>query len=111
VNPVTGNLPAVPLPSEQVILAAPWSWAGSTRRIWRRWHPAVLTSSGWGKAGRVTGLWSLLVLAWLGVAVWYALLAGIGLLPLAVLIVYRIVRRSQRRGRRNALRHSEIIGR
>ena len=103
------TVPSTTLPSEEVILAAPWSWAGSTRRIWRHWHPAVLTSSGWGKAGRWTGLWTLLVLAWLGVALWYALLASLGLVPLAVLITFRIVRRTQRRGRRNALRHSEIM--
>ena len=98
------------LPSEEVILAAPWSWAGATRRIWRLWRPPIDTSAGWGKAGRWTGLWTLLVLAWLGVALWYALLASLGLVPLAVLITFRIVRRTQRRGRRNALRHAEIAG-
>jgi hypothetical protein len=29
------------LPSEQVILATPMSWAGSTCRIWRNFRPAV----------------------------------------------------------------------
>jgi hypothetical protein len=99
------------LGSEQVILAAPFSFAGSTRRIWRWLRPRVAAATGWPRFGWWSALWTLLVLAWLGVAAWYAVLAAFGLVPLAVLIVFRVVRRTQRRGERNRLRHRELLGR
>jgi Flp pilus assembly protein TadB len=99
-----------PLPSEQVVLAAPLSWAGSTRRIWRNLRPGVDLAEGWRRAGRWTVLWLALAGAWLGVAMWYMTLASL-VLPLLVLIIFRIVRRTQRRGDRNRQRHAELMGR
>jgi hypothetical protein len=100
-----------PLGSEQVILAAPMSWAGSTRRIWRWYRPAVAASAGWPKAGRWTLLWTMLIGAWVGVAAMYAALAFVGLIPLIVLIIFRLVRRSQRHAERAQLRHAELMRR
>src|SRR5215468_2911208 len=93
----------VSLASEHVVLSAPMSFTGSTRRIWRRWRPAAAVSRGWRKAAWWTLLWTLLILAWLAVLAWYFLF---GLL----LVPYRIVRRVQRTGRRNQLRHAELAG-
>jgi hypothetical protein len=74
-------------------------------------RPAVAGSTGLLKAGRWTLLWLALIGAWLAVLVWYLLLASLGLVPLIVLVVFRIVRRVQRHGDRNRLRHAELLGR
>jgi hypothetical protein len=124
------------LPSERIILAAPMSFEGSARRIWRlrsrisfadskrliwdRLHPHVLAARGWGKVGYWTALVTLLALAWLGLLMWYYLVVGLILAAwIAVLawyclfgvllVPYRIIRRGQRRGRRDASRHRELL--
>jgi hypothetical protein len=91
------------LPSEQVVLASPMSFAGSTRRIWRRWHPRALSADGWGKTAYWTLLITLLVLAVLAWHCVFVVLFGFLFIP------YQIVRRVQRRGRRNELRHREMM--
>ena len=91
-----------PLPSEQVVLSAPMSFAGSTRRIYRRLHPHAETAYGWRKAGWVTLLAVVLLFAWIGVLAWYCVF---GLL----VVPYRIIRRIQRHGKRNRLRHQETL--
>jgi hypothetical protein len=91
-----------PLPSEQVVLSAPMSFNGSTRRLYRKLHPRVAASYGWRKAGWVTLLAVVLLFAWIAIFLWYCLF-GLWLVP------YRIVRRVQRHGERNRLRHQETI--
>ena len=97
------------LQSEQVILSAPMSFDGATRRIWRWYHPRVLASQGWPGTGRWALLWTLLVLAWIGVLTWYAALTATFGIGIIILIVFRLVRRSQRRGQRDQLRHAELL--
>jgi hypothetical protein len=122
------------LPSERVIVSAPMSFAGSTQRIWRlhapattitqriwrRWHPPALAAHGWAKAGYYTALVTLLVLAWLAVAMWYYLLVSLLVVVWAVvlawycffgiwLVPYRLIRRSQRSAHRDAMRHRELL--
>ena len=87
--------PAPRLESERVVLAAPLSFHGSAIRIWR----AVAEGrNGWMGVLAVT----LITVAWVGVLSWY-LLFGLLLVP------YRLMRRTQRTGKRNALRHQELL--
>ncbi len=80
---------------------------GATRRIWRRLHPRTLATHGWRRTAWWTLLVTLLVLAWVLVLTWYVAWYGLGAGWL--LFVFRIVRRTQRRGHRNALRHRELL--
>jgi hypothetical protein len=94
-----------PLPSERVIVAAPMSFAGSAQRI------RLLTRYGPTGGGLDAGLLKLLlytgvilgiVIAWTVVLAWYFMF---GLL----LVPYRIIRRGQRKRRRDELRHREML--
>ena len=77
------------------MLAAPLSFQGSAIRIWRG---VAEGRNGWMGALAVT----LITLAWAGVLAWYTVF---GLL----LVPYRLMRRTQRTGKRNALRHQELL--
>ena len=81
------------LRSERIVVAAPMSYTGSATRIWR-W-----SSSGWVRWGLL--IW-VVVAAWVGVTVWYALFS-------LLLVPYRLVRRGQRRRRLEAARHEELL--
>jgi hypothetical protein len=94
-----------PLPSERAVVAAPMSFAGSAERIWllTSYSPA---GPGW-KAGTLTALVYVgvilgIVVAWAVVLAWY-FLWGIWLIP------YRVIRRGQRKRRREELRHREML--
>lgn len=99
-----GRVPAshrAPLPSEQVIVSAPMSFAGSARRILRAFHP-LTALAGWRGVAWSALLVLTLILAWAGVLVWYCIF-GLWLVP------YRIIRRVQRNGKRKELRHREML--
>ena len=87
--------PAPRLESEHVVLAAPLSFQGSAIRIWRG---VAEERNGWMGALAVLAI----VFAWTGVLAWYTVF---GLL----LVPYRLMRRTQRTGKRNALRHQELL--
>jgi hypothetical protein len=87
--------PAPRLESERVVLAAPLSFQGSAIRIWRG---VAEGRNGWMGALSVLAI----VFAWTGVLAWYTVF---GLL----LVPYRLMRRTQRTGKRNALRHQELL--
>jgi len=82
------------LDSERVVIEAPMSFTGSAKRIWR------LSTIGWVRALLVVAI----MLAWTVVLCWY-LLWGIWLVP------YRLIRRSSRKQKRDALRHRELVNR
>ncbi len=82
------------LASERVIIEAPLSFTGSAKRIWR------LSPVGWVQALLVL----VILVAWTVVLVWYC---TFGLL----LVPYRLIRRSSRKQKRDALRHRELVGR
>jgi hypothetical protein len=83
------------LESERVVLAAPLSFQGSAIRIWR----AVAEGrNGWMGALAVLAI----AFTWTGVLAWY-MVFGLLLVP------YRLMRRTQRTGKRNALRHQELL--
>jgi hypothetical protein len=90
----------VRLASEDVIINAPMSYAGSAQRIMRiRRH-----ADGGGKLAAMTALAILLVLAvWVLVTAWY-LTWGLLLVP------YRLLRRGARKRKAEALRHRELMG-
>ncbi|MFJ2831505.1 hypothetical protein ACIPC1_28765 [Streptomyces sp. NPDC087263] len=103
------------LQSERVIVQAPLSFTGSTKRILRLTEPsrslALKTVVGpWWKGTLrvlldsllVLALGVLMLLAWTFIAAWY-LLWGIFLVP------YRLIRRGDRNRKRDALQHREIL--
>ena len=92
--------PPVRLASEDVIINAPMSYAGSAQRIMRLRRRAEV---GWAIAA-ITVLAVLLVLvAWALVTVWY-LVWGFWLVP------YRLLRRGSRKRKAEAMRHRELMG-
>jgi|SRR6516164_8745455 hypothetical protein len=91
------------LPSEQVIVAAPMSLAGSAERWWKL--ARYPHGDGWMTALRalvIIGVLLAITVSWAVVLCWY-LLWGIWLIP------YRIIRRGQRRRRQAQLRHGEMM--
>jgi hypothetical protein len=86
------------LASENVVLQAPMSFTGATKRIWR------ITRTKTGAALYAIGTLAvlLIVLAWVAVFAWYVVF---GLL----LVPYRVVRRGSRRRRMEDLRHREAL--
>jgi hypothetical protein len=87
------------LESEKVVVQAPMSYAGSAKRIWR------LTGMHENEAARV-GLavlaLALTAVAWTVITGWY-LFFGILVVP------YRVIRRGQRKDKRQALQHREMM--
>jgi hypothetical protein len=90
----------VRLASEDVVINAPMSYAGSAQRLMRvRRH-----ADGGGKLVAITGLAILLiVVVWVLVTAWY-LVWGLWLVP------YRLLRRGARKRKAEALRHRELMG-
>lgn len=106
------------LASEHVIVQAPMSYRGATRRLWRLSGPgrrlindrqpdtnAVEVALRWTLGVTlITAVCVLIVVGWVVVTVWYALF---GLL----LVPYRLIRRGQRRDRKRELQHRELLAR
>jgi uncharacterized membrane-anchored protein len=92
------NAPAPRLDSENVIVAAPMSFAGSAQRLWR----LVPRGGGWVPVAAGSGIVLLIAVVWAVVLCWYVIF---GLL----LVPYRIIRRGQRKNRRQELRHREML--
>ena len=86
--------------SERVIVSAPMSFTGSTERIWRITEKDYDKWLYWLLVVPATAL--LLVAVWSIILCWY-LLFGILLIP------YRLLRRSQRKSRKEELRHRELL--
>ena len=93
--------PAVPsgrLASEAIILASPLSFAGSAQRIWR-----LTAEVPWLT---VPVAIVAIFLAWIVVAVWYAVAFGL----FGILVVpWRLFRRSGRKSKRQAAQHREVM--
>lgn len=88
------------LASETVIVAAPLSFAGSGARIWKL--TKVSDETTYKIAVGVCAV-VLIALAWTFILAWY-LLWGVFLVP------YRLIRRGQRKRKREALMHRETLG-
>jgi hypothetical protein len=86
--------------TDDVVVSAPMSFAGSAQRIWRitRGH------TGWPGAGFVAVALVSITVVWCLVLCWYAIF---GLL----LVPYRIIRRSQRKQKLAQMRHRELLDR
>ena len=93
-------MPGTHLVSEDVVVSAPASFAGSAQRIWR----ITRDRAGWPAAGFTTLALVLILLAWTLVLSWY-LLWGVFLVP------YRLIRRGQRKQKLAQIRHQEIMNR
>lgn len=85
--------------SEDVVVSAPMSFAGSAQRIFKitivdnqllKWLVLVPIAI------------ILTLIAWSFVLIWYVIF-GIWLIP------YRLIRRSQRKAKRDRLRHQELL--
>jgi len=85
--------------SQNVVISAPMSYTGSAKRLWRltRLGPTWLR---WALTIWLTV--ALVAVAWAAVTVWYVC-AGWLMIP------YRMIRRSQRRQRRDALALQERL--
>jgi hypothetical protein len=87
------------LPSENVIINAPMSFAGSAQRAWRIKRDAT----GWTRALFVAlVIVPLIALWWTVIAVWYVMF-GLFLVP------YRLLRRGSRKRKAERLRHQEML--
>jgi hypothetical protein len=92
--------PPVRLASEDVIINAPMSYAGSAQRIMRLRRRAP----GGGSLAAITAsAVALVIVVWVFVTAWY-LLWGIWLVP------YRLLRRGARKRKVEAMRHRELMG-
>jgi Domain of unknown function (DUF1707) len=90
----------VRLASEDIIINAPMSYAGSAQRILRIRRRA----DGGRTLAAITALAIVLILvAWVLVTAWY-LIWGLWLVP------YRLLRRGARKRKAEALRHRELLG-
>ena len=88
------------LASEDVIINAPMSYAGSWQRIMRIRRRAP---GGWQLAATTTLAILLVLVAWSCITVWY-LAWGLFLVP------YRLLRRGARKRKAEAMRHREMMG-
>jgi hypothetical protein len=96
----TQQQPQARLASEDVIINAPMSYAGSAQRIMRIRRRAP---GGWMLAAITVLVILLLVGAWVFVTAWY-LAWGLWLVP------YRVLRRGARKRKADAMRHRELMG-
>jgi Domain of unknown function (DUF1707) len=92
--------PPTRLASEDVIINAPMSYAGSAQRIMRLRRRAEV---GWAIAAITVVAVLLVLVAWAFVTVWY-LTWGLWLVP------YRLLRRGSRKRKAEAMRHRELMG-
>ena len=93
------------LASEDIIINAPMSFAGSAQRIMRLRR---IGSAGWAVGLLTVAAIVLVAVAWLVVLVWYVVVFGLlGLLA----IPYRLLRRGSRKRKAEALRHRELLER
>jgi hypothetical protein len=88
------------LASEDVIINAPFSYAGSAQRIWRIRRRARV---GWPLVAVTMLAIVFVVVAWAFVTAWY-LIWGLWLVP------YRLLRRGARKRKAQAMRHRELMG-
>jgi hypothetical protein len=88
------------LASEDVIINAPMSYAGSAQRIWRLRRRA---QSDQALAAITTLAILLVVMVWILVTAWY-LVWGFWLVP------YRLLRRGARKRKAEMMRHRELLG-
>jgi hypothetical protein len=93
--------PPARLASEDVIISAPMSYAGSAQRIFRLRRRA---RDGRSLAAITVAAVLLTTVAWTLVTAWYLLWWGVLLVP------YRLLRRAARKRRVEALRHRELLG-
>jgi hypothetical protein len=90
---------AAKLESEKVVVAAPLSYAGSAGRIWKL---TGMSDAAPARVGLALVAMILIVGAWTFVTAWY-LTWGLFLVP------YRLIRRSSRKRKREALQHREMM--
>lgn len=86
------------LASEQVVVAAPMSFTGSAKRIWK----ITDRENQWVRYLLMLVAALLVVMAWCVVVVWY-LIFGLLLVP------YRLIRRGGRKEKKRALQHREQL--
>lgn len=91
------------LQSENVVIAAPFSFIGSAQRIWR----ITKVENQWIRWLLLAPITVVITLfAWIFVACWYFLiyvLFGLWFIP------YRFLRRGSRKRKQERLRHREIL--
>jgi heme/copper-type cytochrome/quinol oxidase subunit 2 len=86
------------LASEQVVVAAPMSFSGSAKRIWKMTDQ----ENQWVRYLLMVVAAILIVMAWCVVVCWY-LFFGLLIVP------YRLIRRGSRKEKKRALQHREQL--
>ena len=86
------------LASEQVVVAAPMSFSGSAKRIWKMTD----RENQWVRYLLMVVAAILIVMAWCVVVCWY-LFFGLLIVP------YRLIRRGSRKEKKRALQHREQL--
>ena len=91
------------LASEKVVVSAPTSFSGSAARIWK----ITNSDNAWLKWFLLVPLALILIfMAWSFVAIWYFIIFGLfGIF----VIPFRLLTRSGRNRKRNALQHRELL--
>lgn len=82
-----------------VVIQAPMSYIGSAKRIWKLAQPR---DNQWIHGALIILTFTLIGLAWVAVTIWY-------LFAVWLMIPYRIIRRSQRKQRRDMLELQERL--
>lgn len=86
--------------SSQVVIEAPLSFTGSSKRINKIWSATDNAAVKW--AILLPSIVLLYVICWSFILCWYVFF-GICLVP------YRLIRRSSRKQKRDTLRHQEML--
>jgi heme/copper-type cytochrome/quinol oxidase subunit 2 len=90
--------PSGKMRSEQVVVSAPLSFAGSAQRIWQLTDQDAQAV----KYGMMIVALVLISIAWMVVAAWYCIF-GLFLVP------YRMIRRGNRKDKVRAIQHREQL--
>ena len=89
--------------SEDVIINAPMSFAGSAQRAWRLRRAGLTPESPWLAKVPMTVVAAVIIVAWWAVIVVWYVVFGILLIP------YRLLRRGSRKRKKQALQHREMM--
>jgi hypothetical protein len=93
-----------PLPSEEVVVSAPMSFAGSAERLWK----LAAYPAGDGGRAAVRGLVVIPLVVFMIFTIWMVVLGWYCMFGV-LLVPFRLMRRGSRKRKREELRHREMM--